>query len=369
MNASIVQNFAPAKSLEGRNTESKLLPTKTDSKSFNLILNKQIKSQNEKEEDDNLMVALKILIANIMNAKENLSQNSNIEDVTKELIFDSNTMEKLSEITGIENAELKEILKNIGKSGAVTEDKLINLAKNEDFKKLFDKIDLSTKMNAEKAEVENLESKIEKILDKILMKNEKKNNVPELELAEKQENVEFSDFKKIKGLGLFEEANSFNVKESESGIAVSNAAKSSSSSVSPVINMNSTNKVNEIIEIIELIKNGETKKMTVKLEPDFLGKMNIHLTENAGKISAKIFVEQEIVKHFMVANIDSIKQQLNDKGIIIDNMDFMFMGDYQNREEFREAKNGNSGHFTQGEKMRDEEGSDISNTKSTGIYA
>jgi flagellar hook-length control protein FliK len=99
--------------------------------------------------------------------------------------------------------------------------------------------------------------------------------------------------------------------------------------------MNNSSKISDLIELIEFVKNGETKKISVKLEPDFLGKMNIHLTDNAGKLSAKIFVEQDSVKHFLISNLETIKQQLNEKGIFIDNMDFMFMGDYKNQEEFK----------------------------------
>lgn len=102
--------------------------------------------------------------------------------------------------------------------------------------------------------------------------------------------------------------------------------------------INSKESVEKLIKMIEFVKNGESKTLTVKIEPDFLGKMNIHLTDNAGKISAKIFIEHDSVKNFLVNNAENIRQQLADKGIHIDNMDFMFMGDHKNQDEYREAR-------------------------------
>lgn len=102
--------------------------------------------------------------------------------------------------------------------------------------------------------------------------------------------------------------------------------------------VNTKDSVEKLIKLIEFVKQGDSKTLTVKLEPDFLGKMNIHLTDNAGKISAKIFVEHDSVKNFLLNNAESIRQQLADKGIHIDNMDFMFMGDHKDQDEYRQAR-------------------------------
>ena len=102
--------------------------------------------------------------------------------------------------------------------------------------------------------------------------------------------------------------------------------------------VNKTDSLEKLVKLIEFVKHGDSKTLTVKLEPDFLGKMNIHLTENAGKISAKIFVEHDNVKNFLLNNAESIRHQLADKGIHIDNMDFMFMGDHKEQDEYRQAR-------------------------------
>lgn len=102
--------------------------------------------------------------------------------------------------------------------------------------------------------------------------------------------------------------------------------------------VNTKDSVEKLVKLVEFVKQGDSKTLTVKLEPDFLGKMNMHLTDNAGKISAKIFVEHDSVKNFLLNNAESIRQQLADKGIHIDNMDFMFMGDHKDQDEYRQAR-------------------------------
>jgi flagellar hook-length control protein FliK len=146
-----------------------------------------------------------------------------------------------------------------------------------------------------------------------------------------------------------------------------NQEKTSIQSTPPTINMNQSSKISDLIELIEFVKNGETKKISVKLEPDFLGKMNIHLSDNAGKLSAKIFVEQDSVRHFLISNLEAIKQQLNEKGIFIDNMDFMFMGDYKNQDEFK--KQAKLFHEKQKSGTLNEENVENIKTESHGVYA
>jgi hypothetical protein len=49
------------------------------------------------------------------------------------------------------------------------------------------------------------------------------------------------------------------------------------------------------------------------------------LHEVHGKINAKIFVESDHTKSMLLQHSDAIKNQLSEKGIVIDNMDFEFM--------------------------------------------
>lgn len=277
--------------------------------------------------------------------------------------------------------------------------------------KLFDKMDelnmidldnLRIEAQKEKFEVgENID--VEKLLDvlkKIKTDSKKEGSAKSFENLKNivaHNNTEESSVKKVDGKNIFEikaekfldsssieekslikniDKNNFTLKDLNFskgmfevfGLKHSlNQEKTSIQNTPPTINMNQSSKISDLIELIEFVKNGETKKISVKLEPDFLGKMNIHLSDNAGKLSAKIFVEQDSVKHFLISNLEAIKQQLNEKGIFIDNMDFMFMGDYKNQDEFKKQAK----LFPEKQKSGtlNEENVENIKTESHGVYA
>jgi flagellar hook-length control protein FliK len=70
-------------------------------------------------------------------------------------------------------------------------------------------------------------------------------------------------------------------------------------------------------------QNGATK-LTVRLDPANLGRLEIQLTEVAGRIDAKIVASSSESKAILVSHGDAIRQQLVEKGIHIENMDFSF---------------------------------------------
>ena len=72
-----------------------------------------------------------------------------------------------------------------------------------------------------------------------------------------------------------------------------------------------------------LNKNGQSQ-LTVTLRPEHLGKLEIRLIEHAGKLTAKFFTDNESGHKLMLSHSEIIRQQLTDKGIVIDNMDFAF---------------------------------------------
>lgn len=325
-----------------------------DNGNFNLILKENIKAEDEKGQENSLVVALNVLIANILNIENGI----NSKLTSKDIELTSDLLEKLSTLAGLDKATVEKLLSSLSnnKNKEIVLKDLLSAGENFKDEILKKNIDIH---NIESSSLED------KLLDKILLKN--KNTLEEAKhlLSNIDEDKEVNH---LKNLNFSDEIKSPFLKDNTiSNITVTNN-KLLVDSNQPVINMNSGTKVNDFIEIIEFIKNGESKKMTVKLEPDFLGKMNIHLTENAGKINAKIFVEQEVVKHYLVANLDSIKQQLNDKGIVIDNMDFMFMGYDQNQQEFKEAKNQNNNQFKTGIKINQDEIIEKDRSVS-GIYA
>jgi len=81
----------------------------------------------------------------------------------------------------------------------------------------------------------------------------------------------------------------------------------------------------KIVDVINSAKDSGIKKLTVQLNPEHLGKLEIQLTETAGKISAKIFTDNDNAKYMLLNSSDQIKSQLESKGIVIENMEFGFM--------------------------------------------
>jgi len=77
-------------------------------------------------------------------------------------------------------------------------------------------------------------------------------------------------------------------------------------------------------ELVEIAKSQNASKINVQLNPLELGKVNIELTEHSGKVSGKVTFESETARNFFANNMDSLKQQLADKGVVIDNLEFLF---------------------------------------------
>ncbi|MDR2104650.1 MAG: flagellar hook-length control protein FliK [Deferribacteraceae bacterium] len=65
-------------------------------------------------------------------------------------------------------------------------------------------------------------------------------------------------------------------------------------------------------------------RLTVRLIPEHLGKVEVQLTEVNGRLDAKILANSMESKNFLAANAEALTRQLADKGITIDNMDFAF---------------------------------------------
>jgi len=361
MNGNIVQNI-PIAPKEYKLKSSK--QTGNDTGDFNLVLKENIKSKKEDEQENNLVAALNVLLANILNADKGINSIKDLKLLSENPDKNVGLAEKIGLLTGLDKSKIEKLMTSFANNKNLKSALEDLLNTSADFK---DEI-FKNNINIQNVDSDNLEDKLDKLLDKILLKNDRHLVSDKSLITDIPVEKGIKEFKGLKNLHFSEEINPIFSKENSISNSIVADNKISAPTSQPVINMNSGTKVNDLIEIIEYIKNGESKKMTVKLEPDFLGKMNIHLTENAGKITAKIFVEQEVVKHFLVANMDSIKQQLNDKGIVIDNMNFMFMGDHQNQQEFKEAKNQNNNNIKAAVKVEQDEITE-NNKSVSGIYA
>ncbi len=98
-----------------------------------------------------------------------------------------------------------------------------------------------------------------------------------------------------------------------------------------------------VTKVEQIVVKGESA-LTVTLTPEHLGKMEIRLAEVGGKLVAKLTTENETSHKMMVAHGDAIRQQLADKGIVIDNMEFAFNDTSKQESGDRNANRKNQGN-------------------------
>ena len=121
------------------------------------------------------------------------------------------------------------------------------------------------------------------------------------------------------------------------------------------------------------VSKGESK-LTVVLTPENLGKMEIHLSESGGKITAKFLSDNESSHKLIMAQSDLLKNQLSEKGIVVDNMEFAY-NDAMNKQQNNDEQGRRTSKQTQkGKSFRSQEddlevGTEVANKKATGIYA
>lgn len=122
-------------------------------------------------------------------------------------------------------------------------------------------------------------------------------------------------------------------------------------------------------ELIELAKSQKANKLNIQLHPQELGKMTIELTEQAGRVSGKVTFESETARNLFTNNIEGLKQQLADKGVVVENLEFLFKDDEHHEfagwegREGKKSGNGISVNFD------DEEESEGDTEEADGIYA
>lgn len=126
--------------------------------------------------------------------------------------------------------------------------------------------------------------------------------------------------------------------------------------------------INKIADFVQYTKAGDQKKLTIQLMPKELGKLHIELVDNAGKISARITMESDQARNLLVNNAESVRQQLEAKGIVLEKMEFFFAEkdskDGTDQQFFRKKNSGGSkSEFAVGDVTEEE------TDPSRGLYA
>lgn len=107
--------------------------------------------------------------------------------------------------------------------------------------------------------------------------------------------------------------------------AAQNVKGESAKEAAQPYDMRQAKEVSRLIRTMESLAGGKGEsRLTVSLNPEHLGRLEIRLVETGGKLTAKFFTDNETSHKMMISHGEVIKSQLAEKGIVIENMDFAF---------------------------------------------
>lgn len=139
-------------------------------------------------------------------------------------------------------------------------------------------------------------------------------------------------------------------------------------------NMKDVRDIERLVRTMHSSVNKGESKLTVVLTPENLGKLQIQLTETGGKITAKFLSDNEQSHKLIMAQSDMFKNQLSEKGIVVDNMEFAFNDAMNKGQNSDEQGRRTSKHAQKGKNFKEQDndlevGTEVANKKTSGIYA
>lgn len=139
-------------------------------------------------------------------------------------------------------------------------------------------------------------------------------------------------------------------------------------------NMKEPRDIERLVRTMQSSVNKGESKLTVVLTPENLGKMQIQLSESGGKITAKFLSDNENSHKLIMAQSDLLKNQLSEKGIVVDNMEFAYNDTMSKQQSNDEQGRRTSKHAQKGKGFKNQEddlevGTEVANKKASGIYA
>lgn len=283
---------------------------------------------------------------------------------TAELLTDTVVSDDIS----VENQALKENLKETVKETIKDTAKQSDTVSVKDIQKEFKTANVEVTESLRGESVAKSEMKATTVTFNETGKN-LQNNLNQKEMMTGQNNAgeNFSTTQSDKG-------NNFNYFLKSSAEAQAKYETSQSNQSQATYNMREPRDIERLVRTMQSSVNKGESKLTVVLTPENLGKLQIQLTESGGKVTAKFLSDNENSHKIIMAQSDLLRNQLSEKGIVIDNMEFAFndaMSKQQTGEEHgrRASKQSqrNKGFKSQEEDL--EVGTQVANNKSTGIYA
>lgn len=94
--------------------------------------------------------------------------------------------------------------------------------------------------------------------------------------------------------------------------------------INPLNNFNYVKEAEVIEQIIQKARvhsNGDSSEIKIRLKPDFLGEVSLRITTEKGIVVARAIVENNQVKHLLESNLDKLKDNFKEQGMMFQKLD------------------------------------------------
>ena len=380
----ISENTVTAEEMVLMNSEvsdeaAQLLDTDTESKQFLLNAETLAESSSEDMAESNNMQ--KLAEAADMAVEENINDKLSDEklskDTVKESIKDTAKQSDMAVEENINNKQsneklsqetAKETLKDTVKESIKDTAKQSDTVAVKDIQKEFKPANVEVTESLRGESNAKAEIKANTVNFSETGKN-LQNNLNQKEMVMTQNNAgeNFSASQNDKG-------NNFNYFLKSSAEAQAKYDTAQSKEAQAPYNMKEPRDIERLVRTMQSSVSKGQSKLTVVLTPENLGRMQIQLSESGGKITAKFLSDNENSHKLIMAQSDLLKNQLSEKGIVVDNMEFAYndaMSKQQNNDEQgrRTSKQAQKGKSFGNREEDLEVGTEVANKKATGIYA
>lgn len=282
-----------------------------------------------------------------------------------------NTAEEIIDEAAMQEAALEDEIttgKEIGEKISKDSAKQVDAASIKDIKKEFKTANVEVTESLRGQAQEKLEAKAQRVQLTDTSKGLSNNNAQkEFFTMQNKAGENFSTNTQDKG-------NNFNyfLKSSSEANAKYDTAQARENTAP--YNMKDVRDIERLVRTMQSSVNKGESKLTVVLTPENLGKLQIQLTETGGKITAKFLSDNEQSHKMIMAQSDLLKNQLSEKGIVVDNMEFAFNDAMNKGQNSDEQGRRTSKHAQKGKNFKEQDndlevGTEVATKKASGIYA
>ncbi len=282
-----------------------------------------------------------------------------------------NTAEEIIDEAAMQEAALEDEIttgKEIGEKISKDSAKQVDAASIKDIKKEFKTANVEVTESLRGQAQEKLEAKAQRVQLTDTSKGLSNNNAQkEFFTMQNKAGENFSTNTQDKG-------NNFNYFLKSSSEANAKYETAQARENTAPYNMKDVRDIERLVRTMQSSVNKGESKLTVVLTPENLGKLQIQLTETGGKITAKFLSDNEQSHKMIMAQGDLLKNQLSEKGIVVDNMEFAFNDAMNKGQNSDEQGRRTSKHAQKGKNFKEQDndlevGTEVATKKASGIYA